>query len=135
MSDERLQQGYQSFVDGLLGALKSPSALPIYVDFDLVIWRYVSSGKGIPSQHKGFYLFHKNDLRRMKYLPPSWWYFLSDHGEGIQVDIPLKMKPVLSWSPATFYKKRGKLCQTPRFPREKLFLTVVKTACNLENLG
>ena len=32
-------------------------------------------------------------------LPPDWWYFLNEHGEGKKVDFPMKIKPVLGWSP------------------------------------
>lgn len=56
------------------------------------------------------------------------------HGEGKAVDFPLKIKPVLTWSPAHHYRKGGKLVQASPFPMEKLCITLIKRACDIDNL-
>ena len=56
-----------------------------------------------------------------------WWYYMSEHGEGMAIDFPLKIKPVLSWSPSHSIVKQGIVCKAPRFPVKKLCITVVKT--------
>lgn len=100
---------------------------------ELDIWRYVTHKKGKPSQHRGHFLFEKEDLSRLK-LSMHWWYYMSEHGEGMAIDFPLKIKPVLSWSPSHYIVKQGIVCKAPRFPVEKLCITVIKRPCNLANL-
>lgn len=79
-------------------------------------------------------LFEKNDFARLKHLPAHWWYFFNERSEGLAIDFPIKVKPVLSWTPAHFFKKDGKLCQASRFPMEKISITIVKRPCNLQNI-
>jgi hypothetical protein len=101
---------------------------------DLDIWRYVTYNKGTESNHRGHVLFEKEDFTRLRHLPVNWWYYFNNHGEGRAIDFPLKAKPVLSWSPAHFFKKDGKLCLASRFPMEKISITIVKRACDLDNI-
>lgn len=100
----------------------------------LDVWRYLSYKKGVASQHRGHVLFSKDDFARFKTLPKYWWYYLDLHGQGKAVDFPIKIKPVLSWSPVQYVRKEGKLVRASRFPIEKLCLTVVKRACDINNL-
>ena len=100
----------------------------------LDVWRFVTCGKGVASEHCGNHLFEKDDLARFKYLPEDWWYYLNQDGEGVAVDFPLKARPVLSWSPQKFTQKDGKLVKAPRFPIEKVCLTIIRRACNAENI-
>lgn len=134
ISDERLTESSRHFATGILSGLKSGTNAPIYVLMDLDIWRYVTFRNGIPSEHRAHYLFEKEDFAKLKYLPPHWCYFLNEHGEGLAVDFPIKIKPVLSWSAAHYFKKDKKLCKAPRFPQEKLCTTFVKKSCTLESV-
>lgn len=59
---------------------------------------------------------------------------MSNNGEGRAIDFPLKIKPLLSWSPAPSYVKEGTVCKSPRFPLEKICVTVVKKPYNMDNL-
>jgi len=79
-------------------------------------------------------LYSKHDFERFTALPEHWWYYLDEHGEGRAVDFPIKIKPLLTWSPAHHIKRAGRLVKAPRFPIEKLSVTMVKRACNLQNL-
>lgn len=101
---------------------------------DLDIWRFVSSGRGIASRHRGHLLLEKDELARLKFLPGNWWYHLNQDGDGVAIDFPLKVKPILSWSPKTFVKRNGSLVEARRFPIEKVCLTVIRKACTAENL-
>ena len=100
----------------------------------LDVWRYISYRKGTASQHRGHVLYSKHDFARLTTLPEYWWYYLNQHGEGVAVDFPIKIKPVLTWSPVQHVKKAGKLVKASQFPIEKLCVTVVKRACDINNL-
>ena len=71
---------------------------------------------------------------RLKYLPNDWWYYLNQDGEGIAIDFPFKAKAILSWSPQKFVKKDSKLVKVARLPMEKVCLTIIRRACNTDNL-
>ena len=133
-SDEKLQDASRQFATGVLSALKNPSLSPFYVNMQLDVWRYITYKRGTPSQHKGHFMYSKNDFARFKWLPDSWWYYLNEHGEGNAVDFPIKIKAVLSWSPAHFIKKGDKLCKASKFPLEKICISLVKRPCNVNNL-
>jgi hypothetical protein len=94
----------------------------------------VTFGKGVPSEHRGHFLFEKNDFNQLKYLPENWWYQLNNDGQGTAVKFPIKIKPILSWSSSCNMKKYGKLVKAPRFPLEKLCITIVRSACNINNI-
>ncbi|CAB3980606.1 Hypothetical predicted protein, partial [Paramuricea clavata] len=134
ISDERLEGACRQFVLGISKGLRSRSAAPMYINMDLDIWRNLTCGKGEVSEHCGNNLYQKNNYEALKYLPENWWYHINQNGEGIAVDLPLKAKPMLSWSSVNFMKKNGKLCRAARIPVEKICLTVVRKACNAEHV-
>ena len=134
IGEERLQEACRQFCSGVASAIKSPSSSPLYVNVDLDIWRYVTFGNGVASEHRGHYLFQKNDLGKLKYLPENWWYQVNDDGQGTAVKFPIKIKPILSWSSSRYMKKDRKLVKAPRFPLEKLCITIIRRACNINNL-
>lgn len=132
--EERLQEAAYHFAGRILSALKNSAISPFYVYIHLDVWRYLTCGKGTASQHRGHVLCSKHDFERFTALPEHWWYYLDEHGEGRAVDFPIKIKPLLTWSPAHHIKRAGRLVKAPRFPIEKLSVTMVKRACNLQNL-
>jgi hypothetical protein len=79
-------------------------------------------------------LYSKNDFGRFKALPDYWWYYLDQHGEGKALDFPIKIKPIVSWSPIQYIVKSGKFVKASRFPVEKLCITIAKRACNIDNI-
>ena len=104
-----------------------------YISVDHDCWRYITHGKGLPSQHRGHYLFEKKDFGRLTMLPSDWWY-LSEHGEGKKVDFPIKIKAVLGWSPKKFVKDGKKVVPGPRFPLERLSVSFARLPCNNRNI-
>lgn len=133
-SDDVLLESCREFAVGVVSCLKSASFSPIYLPMRLDVWRFVVHQRGKESNHRGHLMLEKNDVSRLKFLPNNWWYFLNENGEGKAVDFPIKVKPVLSWSPLTFELCKGKLCQAPRMPLEKLKLYILKRPCNVNNL-
>ena len=132
-SDDVLLESCREFAVGVVSCLKSASFSPIYLPMRLDVWRFVVHQRGKESNHRGHLMLEKNDVSRLKFLPNNWWYFLNENGEGKAVDFPIKVKPVLSWSPLTFELCKGKLCQAPRMPLEKLKY-ILKRPCNVNNL-
>lgn len=119
-SEERLCEAGRQFYAGTMGALKGKSLASIYVQVDLDIWRYVSCNKGTNSQHHGHKLYGKEDFSRFSTLPQNWWYYFNEHGEGHAINFPIKIKPVLNWTPAHYVWQQNKLVPGPRTPLEKL---------------
>ena len=76
---------------------------------DLDVWRYITSGKGRPAEHKGHTMFEKGEFVRFDGLPENWSYTLNQLGEGVKVKFPIKAKPIISWSKSTFISKKWKI--------------------------
>ena len=119
---------------GVSNALKGQRYTPVYVSVGLDIWRYITHGKGVDSEHRGHVLFEKGDFSRLRHLPENWWYQFNTDGDGAAIDFPLKAKPVLSWSPKKFIKTSGNLVEAPRFPIKKICLTVIRKAYTADSL-
>ena len=60
---------------------------------------------------------------------------LNSYGEGVAIKFPVKVKPPCSWSQSKFVVKSKKLIEAPRVPIEKIMVTLVKRACNIENFN
>jgi hypothetical protein len=115
--------------------LKSKAMGNGYIELELDCWRYVTQGKGTPSQHIGHFMFEKNDFGRLPMLPPDWWYYFNVHGEGKKIDFPIKITPVIGWSPKKHVFDGKKVVPGPRrFPIEKLSVSFTRLPCNERNL-
>lgn len=79
-------------------------------------------------------MFTKEDLCRFDTLPNNWWYFLDVHGQGQCIKFPLKIKPILGWTPAHQIVQNGKVISAPRVPQEKLCIHILKRSCDVHNL-
>ena len=53
-------------------------------------------------------MYGKEDFDRVSMLPPDCWYYLNEHGEGKKIDFPIKIKPVITWSPKKYVLKEIK---------------------------
>ena len=96
-------------------------------------WRYISHNKGTISEHRKFY--ERDELTKFKYLPDHWWLFMNEHGEGKAIDFPMKIKHVLSWTPAHYVDTKGnKLIHANRIPLEKLCITTARKSCDMNNM-
>ena len=116
----RLEVAGVNFYHTIVTNLKGNSTAPMEAKMDLDVQRYLWNGKGVVAEHTGYKLYYKEDFFRFTTLPENWWYYLDLHGEGKAIDFPLKMKPVLSWTPIQYIKEKGKLKKAPRAPVEKL---------------
>lgn len=67
-------------------------------------------------------------------LPPGWWYYLNEHGEGKKVDFPMTIKPAIGWSPKKHVLNGKKIVPGPRFPVQKLIVSFARLPCNEKNL-
>ena len=133
-SQAKLEEASREFYHGILSALRAKSLSPVYVKMDLDLWRYVSFNRGAESQHAGYQLYQIEDFSRFEKLPQNWWYFLNRDGEGQAVKSPLKIKPVLSWTPAIQVFTGSKLLPSPRMPLEKICVDILRRPCGVENL-
>jgi len=95
---------------------------------------YVSKNKRVDSDHEGLKLYKREELSLLNSLPDYCWYFLNDHGQGQAVESHLKIKPVLSWTPAHQINKDGKLIPAPRMPGGKLGVDILRRPCDVNNL-
>lgn len=97
------------------------------------VQRWMWQGKGIASEHKGYKLYNLHDFCNLD-LPETWWYYLDHHGEGKAINVPIKMKSILSWTPKRFIFEDGQLKQAKRLPIERVKIHFCKRACNVETL-
>ena len=118
----RLEMAGQNFCRAIPTNIKGSSIPPVDVLMDLDIQRYLWRGKDAVSEHKGYTLYNREDFSRFTTLSNSWWYHLNSNGQGTAIDFPIKMRSILSWTPAHFVKESGKLKKGPVAPIEKLKL-------------
>ena len=64
----------------------------------------------------------------------GWWYNLDNNGEGRAINFPIKIKPLLSWTPKRYVVQNGKLMQAERTPVEKAKIHFARRACSAETL-
>jgi hypothetical protein len=77
-------------------------------------------------------LYGKNHFTRFE-LPPYWYYYLNQLGEGIAVDFPVKVKTVLTYS-RKHHMFTSIVQIAPNFPVEKIVIHVNRKACNYTNI-
>jgi hypothetical protein len=133
-SASRLESTASAFACGVLCLLKSKAMGNGYINLELDCWRYITQGKGTPSHHRGHYLYNRSDFGRLPMLPPDWWYYFNEHGEGKKIDFPMKIKPVIGWSPKKHVFDGKNIVPGPRFPIEKLSVSFARLPCNKTNL-
>ncbi len=133
ISDQRIEQGSRNFYEAIARTLKGKSSAPVDVYIDLDVQRWLWKDKGTPSQHKGYTLYENAGFCRLS-LPRTWWYYLDKNGEGRAISFPIKMKPILSWTPKHFCFENGDLKQKARLPIEKLRVHIARQACCAETL-
>ena len=122
----RLEAAGRSFHQAILTKLKGTSIAPEDAHIDLDVQRYLWRCRGIVSEHKGCKLYQKEDFIRFTSLAESWWYFLDVHGQGTAVDFPIKLRPMLTWTPAHFIKQNGKVQKAPRLQLKELKYTLAR---------
>ena len=130
----RLEIASRDFLIGIQACLKGKSLAPASINMDLDVWRFITSNRGMPSQHKGYTLHQKEDFKRFETLPSDWYYLLNEFGEGKAIDFPIKAGSTVSWSKLTYQHINGKLQKSPRVPVEKICVHILRRACDISNL-
>ena len=67
-------------------------------------------------------------------LPETWWYFLDKNGEGRAIGFPIKIKPLLLWTPKKFIFNNGEIKQEKQVPVEKAKFAFTRRACTIKTL-
>lgn len=65
VTDEMLQVTSKQFACGVIYGLCSQWSAPVYVSIDSDVWRYIVSGKGIPSEQCGHTYLRKMILTNL----------------------------------------------------------------------
>lgn len=107
--NERLQMADSNFYSAILIYLKGNNFATFYASIEIDIWRYISYDKGKGCEQHGYKLYDLNYLDLFSSLPNHWWYYLDCHGQGRAINFPIKVKPVLSWTPRHFISNNSKL--------------------------
>ena len=131
---ERMEFASRDFLHGVQTFLKGKSMATIYINMELDVWHYITMNKGTPSEHIGYKMYEKQDFQRFDSLPPDWYYWLDQHGERKSIDFPMKAKPTVSWTTSKYIMNNGKLVKAPKLPVEKISLTIVKRACDINSV-
>lgn len=113
---------------------RAKSLSPVSIKMDLDLWRYISFNRGAESRHTDYQLYQIEDFSRFEKLPHNWWHFLNRDAEGQAVKPPLKIKPVLSWTPVIQVFREGMLMPSPRNPLEKICVDILRRPCGVDNL-
>ena len=130
----RLEAAAAAFVEAVLGILKCKSvrvSFNTYISIDHDIVRYIFKNKGSIAPD-GFNLYMKEDFSRFC-LPPFWYYFFDELGEGVSVDFPVKLKTKLGFhSKPLIVNNFGSLKKAPLtgIPSEKVSVVIMRKACS-----
>ena len=132
ISSERLEAAAVNFTEAILGLLKCKAVRATYsteilLDHDII--RYLFRGRGKLSGDRISLLYEKEDFTRLC-LPPFWYYYLNQLGQGVAVNFPIKLKSVLKMSRKRFIVSSGALVQATMSPIEKLIITINRKACD-----
>ena len=72
----------------------------------------------------------KEDFSRF-WLPPFWCYYFHELGEGVSVDVPVKLKTKLGFHSKRFIANNfGSLKKGPLIPFEKVSVVIIRKACS-----
>lgn len=129
---KRIQESCDALHVAVQQGLKNSGVdVKVYVPFQLDVWRHLTSNK---QSVTGAYLFEKNDFSSF-ILPLHWYYTLNEHGQGVRVDFPVKIRPFLAKGNSKAYvvDGEGQLQPSPRLYTEMSVYFVIR-ACNIGNL-
>lgn len=126
----QLEMAGRNFYHAMLTSVKGKSSAPVDLQIDFDVQRYLWGDRGVYLNTLDTNFYNKEDFLHFTSLPESWWYYLDLHGQDKAVDFPLKMKPLLSWTPVQYIKENGMLKQAPQAPVEKVIIHFCKKACD-----
>lgn len=87
---------------------------------------------GKNSNEKSWNKFEEGDFDK-RYFPENWNCIIDQHGDGVKLKFPVKMRAFLSISPKTYHKVGGEMNLVPGAYTKKLSLRFIKipTSCSL----
>lgn len=95
------------------------------LDFREDIYKKLFKDKG----HKfGWWQVLEKEDFLLQYFPDRWDVNLNEHGEGMKLHYPVKIRCFISWSPPKFESINGETVQCKRAPFEKLSIQVKKVS-------
>jgi hypothetical protein len=89
------------------------------------VYKSLFQGVGKVAQQKHWTLFESADFHHCK-LPENWNYLLNQHGDGIRMMFPVKMRTFLGRSPNNYEKEGEQMVEIPRQYVEKISLIFIK---------
>lgn len=64
-------------------------------------------------------------------MPPFWYYYFDELGEGVSIDFPVKLKTKLGFHSKSFIVDNfGSLEKGPLIPSEKVSVVIMRKACS-----
>ena len=132
IADCRLEAAATTLVEAVLGILKCKSTRVSYttsinIDHDIV--RYIFRNKGTIAPD-GFMLYEKEDFSRLC-LPPFWYYYFDELGQGVSINFPVKLKTKLAFHSKRFVVNNGgSLEKGPLIATEKVIVVIIRKACS-----
>ena len=97
----------------------------ITMEFRHDVFKYLFRGKGKKSKEKNWILFDEKDLCRCN-LPKNWDCSYNQHGDGVKLKFPLKMRTSLGLSPKCYQRVKDKMVEVARAYKEKISLRFLK---------
>lgn len=97
----------------------------VSIQFRHDVYKSLFQGVGKVAQQKHWTLFESADFHRCK-LPENWNYLLNQHGDGVRMMFPVKMRTFLGRSPKNYEKEGEQMVEIPRQYVEKISLIFIK---------
>ena len=103
----------------------------VSLEFQHDVFKYLFSGRGRAATEKNWTLFEETDFYKCK-LPNKWSCIFDNHGDGVMVRFPVKVRKYPTLSPKSHQKVDDKIVELPRAYMEKISIKCVKvpSSCN-----
>ena len=113
------------FISSISKSLKCGTirASKLCIDFRLDVFRYLFKDKGSGK------LYERTDFNS-EYFSEGWWFVQDKNGDGCCIDFPIKLRPVVKFSPKVYSKSSdGRIVEKLRSYSEMVHITLLKRRC------
>ena len=107
---------------------KSPEQRLI-VEFRHDVFKYLFFGKGKACSDKNWKMYEEIEFSKCGF-PANWNIIVDQHGDGIKLSFPVKMRTFLAISPKTYHKVGCEMKEVPRTYIEKLSVKFIKISAS-----
>lgn len=98
----------------------------IVMEFRHDIYRYLFAGKHDKSYvDKNWAMFQENSFSKCGF-PANWNCIVDNHGDGVMMKFPVKMRIFVSRTPKTYQKVQGEIKVCPQACIEKMSIKFIK---------